>query len=43
MIEDEIRLLDNSSLVEDDSEVALAHLRALHQALGELIRLARAD
>ncbi len=43
LIENEMRLRGNGGPVDDDREEALFHLRALHQALGELIRLARAE
>lgn len=41
LIDEEVRLRDNGGPVEDDREEALSHLRDLHQALGELIELAR--
>ncbi|WP_043129920.1 hypothetical protein [Sphingomonas phyllosphaerae] len=41
LIGEEVRLRDNGGPVEDDREEALSHLRDLHQALGELIELAR--
>lgn len=40
LIDNEMRLRGNGGPVDDDREDALFHLRALHQALGELIRLA---
>lgn len=43
LIENELRLRGNGGPVDEDREQALAHLRALHQALGELIRLASAE
>jgi len=43
LIDNEMRLRGNGGPVDDDREEALFHLRALHQALGELIRLATAE
>jgi hypothetical protein len=43
LIDEEMRLRDNGGPVDDDREEALAHLRALHGALGELITLAAAE
>jgi len=43
LIDNEMRLRGNGGPVDDDREQALSHLRALHQALGELIRLAKAE
>ncbi len=43
LIDDEMRLRDNGGPVEADREDALSHLRALHQALGELLELVRAE
>lgn len=43
LIENEMRLRGNGGPVDDDREQALFHLRALHQALGELIHLAKAE
>lgn len=43
LIAEETRLRDNGGPVENDREDALAHLRALHVALGALIALAEAD
>lgn len=43
LIDNEMRLRGNGGPVDDDREQALSHLRALHEALGELIRLARAE
>lgn len=42
LIDNEMRLRGNRGPVDDDREQALFHLRALHEALGELIRLAEA-
>lgn len=42
LIDDELARRDNGGPVEADREEALTHLRALHQALGELIGLAEA-
>jgi hypothetical protein len=41
LIEDEERLRDNGGPVDPDRDEALAHLRALHTALGELIETVR--
>ncbi len=43
LIENEIRLRGNGGPVDDDREEALLHLRALHQALDDLVRLARTE
>lgn len=43
LIENEGRLRGNGGPIDDHREQALIHLRALHQALGELIRLAKAE
>jgi len=43
LIENELRLRGNGGPVDEDREQALAHLRTLHDALGELIRLASAQ
>jgi hypothetical protein len=43
LIDDELRRRDNGGPVDADRDEALAHLRALHAALGELIRLAATD
>lgn len=43
LIENEMRLRGNGGPVDEEREQALFHLRALHQALGELIRLAKAE
>ncbi|MBB6503773.1 hypothetical protein F4693_000728 [Sphingomonas endophytica] len=41
LIDEELRLRDNGGPVEEDREEALSHLKAVHEALGELIELAR--
>ena len=43
LIDNEMRLRGNGGPVDDDREQALSHLQVLHQALGELIRLAKAE
>lgn len=43
LIDNEMRLRGNGGPVDDDRDDALFHLRALHEALGELIRIARAE
>jgi hypothetical protein len=43
LISEEMRLRDNGGPVESYREDSLAHLRALHKALGELIELAREE
>ena len=43
LIDDEERRRGNGGPVETDREEALAHLKALHSALGELIRLTRLE
>jgi hypothetical protein len=43
LIDNEMRLRGNGGPVDEDREQALQHLRALHEALGELIRLAEAE